>query len=50
MAFASENGIITGYPDERVLPKNTATRAEVATVVRRYADFYNSTNPDYSRV
>lgn len=34
--WASENEIVKGYPDNSFKPNNTATRAEMATVVYRY--------------
>lgn len=34
--WASENAIVKGYPDNSFKPNNTATRAEMATVIYRY--------------
>ena len=50
IAFALDNGIISGYPDGSVKPKNGATRAEVATMMKRFADYYKNLEPDYSRI
>ncbi len=48
IAFALDNGIISGYPDGSVKPKNGATRAEVATMMKRFADYYKNLESDYS--
>ena len=37
MAWAVDNGIISGYPDGSVKPKNTAARAEVSAVLHRFS-------------
>lgn len=50
IAFATENGIITGYPDGTVKPGGTATRAEVATMMKRFATLYGALEADYSKV
>ena len=47
IAFATDNGIIAGYSDGSVKPKNTATRAEVATMIRRYVDTFAGVEPNY---
>ncbi len=36
MSWAVENGIITGYGDERINPKGLATRAQAAQMLMRY--------------
>ncbi len=48
IAFAVDNGIIAGYPDGSVKPKGGATRAEVATMIKRFVDFYKVQKADYS--
>lgn len=48
VAFAVANGIISGYTDGTVMPQKTATRAEVATMLTRFADYYVGLNPDFS--
>lgn len=50
IAFAIDNGIISGYPDGSVKPQGTATRAEVATMIRRFVDFYAGAETDYSQL
>ncbi|MBQ7821576.1 MAG: S-layer homology domain-containing protein [Clostridia bacterium] len=50
VAFATENGIIAGYTDGTVKPKNTATRAEVATMIKRFVNLYKSLESDYSNL
>ena len=50
VAFAIENGIISGYTDGHVMPRNTATRAEVVTMINRYYDLYHQLETDYSRL
>ncbi|MBQ7821572.1 MAG: S-layer homology domain-containing protein [Clostridia bacterium] len=50
IAFATELGIITGYTDGSVKPKNTATRAEVATMMQRFAAKYYGLKTDYSKI
>lgn len=50
IAFAIEHGIISGYPDGSVKPKGTATRAEVATMLCRFADKYAGFETDYSNL
>ncbi len=50
IAFATENGIITGYSDGTVKPAKTATRAEVATMLKRFAALYGSLESDYSKI
>lgn len=39
VAWASENGIVTGYTNGRFLPNNTITRQELMTVLFRYANY-----------
>ena len=36
MAWAVENGIIQGMTETTLVPKGTATRAQVATILMRY--------------
>ena len=50
VAFATENGIISGYTDGSVKPKNSATRAEVATMIKRFIDLYHSLDIDYNAI
>lgn len=50
VAFATENGIITGYPDGTVKPNGTATRAEVATMMKRFAAFYGAQDVDFNKI
>ncbi|MBQ7821578.1 MAG: S-layer homology domain-containing protein, partial [Clostridia bacterium] len=50
IAFATDNGIIAGYTDGSVKPKNTATRAEVTTMIRRYVDKFAGVEADYSNI
>ena len=38
MAWAVEEGILTGTPDGRLNPQGTATRAEAAAMLQRFAD------------
>ncbi|MBO7148733.1 MAG: S-layer homology domain-containing protein [Clostridia bacterium] len=47
ISFATYNGIITGYTDGSVKPKNTATRAEVTTMIRRYVDRFAGIDTGY---
>ncbi len=37
MAWAVETGVVTGYEDGTLRPQRTATRAEVCTLIMRYA-------------
>ena len=48
IAFATQNGIISGYTDGSVKPKNTATRAEVATMIKRFVDLYYTLEINYT--
>ncbi|MBQ4137754.1 MAG: S-layer homology domain-containing protein, partial [Clostridia bacterium] len=50
ISFATENGIISGYTDGSVKPKNTATRAEVATMIKRFVDLYKALKTDFSTI
>ena len=38
MAWAVEQGIITGKDGRRLDPQGTATRAEVATILQRFVE------------
>ena len=38
MVWAVEEGILTGTPDGRLNPQGTATRAEAAVMLQRFAD------------
>ena len=38
MQWANENGLITGRTDTTLVPKGTATRAEVATILMRFCE------------
>ena len=40
--FCTKNGIIGGYSDNTVKPKNEATRAEVATMIVRFDNYLNN--------
>lgn len=50
VAFATENGIINGYPDGTVRPLGTATRAEVATMLKRFSNLTKALKVDYSDI
>ena len=50
VAFATDIGVISGYTDGSVKPKNTATRAEVATMICRFAAKYYGFETDYSKI
>lgn len=47
--WAAENGIITGQPDGRFAPKDSATRAQVAVMLHRYLT-RNSQTPGGTQV
>ncbi|MBQ7822470.1 MAG: S-layer homology domain-containing protein [Clostridia bacterium] len=47
--FCSANGIIGGYTDGTIKPKNTATRAEVATMIKRFAAYLANAETDVER-
>ena len=38
MAWAVEKGVVTGYTDNTIRPTNSATRAEVCTILMRYME------------
>lgn len=38
LAWANEAGVVTGYPDGRIAPSESASRAVVATMLSRYLD------------
>ncbi len=44
--FCTQNGIVTGYTDGSVKPKNEATRAEVCTMIKRFTDYLLVTSED----
>ncbi len=44
--FCTKNGIIGGYSDKTIKPKNNATRAEVATMIMRFMKYINNTESD----
>ncbi len=51
IGFAAASGVIGGYTDGSIKPKNSATRAEVATMIGRFADYvaradYAGSSPD----
>ncbi|MBQ7821574.1 MAG: S-layer homology domain-containing protein [Clostridia bacterium] len=50
VAFATDLGIISGYTDGTVRPNNTATRAEVATMLDRFLNKLQMLETDYSRL
>lgn len=39
MAWAVENGLITGITDTTLVPQGQATRAQVAAILQRYVQF-----------
>ena len=47
--FCTANGIIGGYEDGTIKPKNSATRAEVATMIRRFKSCLASAPIDTER-
>ena len=47
VAFAVRSGIVSGYTDGSVKPKNTATRAEVATMLCRFAELYRTSKTTF---
>ncbi|MBO7148740.1 MAG: S-layer homology domain-containing protein [Clostridia bacterium] len=50
VAFATDIGVISGYTDGSVKPKNTATRAEVATMICRFVQKYYGFETDFSKM
>ncbi|MBQ7821906.1 MAG: S-layer homology domain-containing protein [Clostridia bacterium] len=48
--FCIAKGIISGYEDGTVRPKNSATRAEVATMIMRFANYLETAAYDEARV
>ena len=48
--FCTKNGIITGYPNGTVVPKNNATRTEVATMIMRFVSYLAKAESDSSKV
>ncbi len=48
--FCTKNGIITGYSDNTVKPKNTASRAEVATMIMRLVNYLGKTKANAANV
>jgi hypothetical protein len=48
--FCTSNGIIGGYTDGTIKPKNNATRAEVATMIRRFNDYLATTPIDTTKI
>lgn len=47
--FCTSNGIISGYDDGTVKPKNNATRAEVATMIMRFNSYLSSAPVNYEQ-
>lgn len=50
LAFAIDKGVITGYTDGSVKPKNNATRAEVSVMLKRFINFYYNAEKDLSNL
>ncbi len=50
LSFCIESGVITGYTDKTVKPRNNATRTEVATMIMRFAKFIKASPIDYDMV
>ena len=48
--FCTKNGIIGGYSDKTIKPKNNATRAEVATMIKRFVAYIGAADVDKSDV
>ena len=48
--FALNHGIITGYEDKTIRPKNSATRAEVAVMIKRFVSVYYSLDIDFNKL
>ncbi|MBQ7821819.1 MAG: S-layer homology domain-containing protein [Clostridia bacterium] len=48
--FCTSNGIIGGYEDGTIKPKNSATRAEVATMMMRFANYLENTEYDNAKI
>ncbi|MBQ7822129.1 MAG: S-layer homology domain-containing protein [Clostridia bacterium] len=46
VAFCVKAGIIGGYDDNTIKPKNNATRAEVAAMIKRFDTYLGRTEPD----
>jgi hypothetical protein len=40
--WSTESGVVSGYPDGTFRPKDTATRAEVVTILRGYVNYISS--------
>ena len=50
LAFCTEAGIIGGYSDGTVKPKNGATRAEVSTMIKRFDKYLSRTPIDKNKI
>ena len=48
--FCTKNGIIGGYTDGTIKPANSATRAEVATMIMRFAKYLKEAPVDFDRI
>jgi hypothetical protein len=48
--FCTKYGIIGGYEDGTIRPQNSATRAEVATMIRRFNNFVSGAALDYNKI
>ncbi len=48
--FCTKNGIIGGYSDNTIKPKNSATRAEVATMIMRLESYLEKAKADSSKL
>ena len=48
--FCTVNGIIGGYEDGTIRPKNGATRAEVATMIKRFIGYVNTAEKDMDKL
>ncbi|MBO7149148.1 MAG: S-layer homology domain-containing protein [Clostridia bacterium] len=44
--FCTSNGIISGYEDKSVKPKNSATRTEVSAMIQRFVKYLTHTDAD----
>ena len=47
--FCTINGIISGYSDNTIRPKNSATRTEVATMIKRFVTYLGRAKGDFTQ-
>ncbi len=47
--FCTINGIIGGYSDNTIKPKNSATRTEVATMIKRFVTYLGRAKGDFTK-